>query len=181
MNKYLALLRGINVGGKNIIAMKDLKKLFIDAGFKDASTYINSGNIIFSSSENEENELRKQLEELINKEFKLKISVLVIKSEDLVNAFNMAPDWWGKGTSIKHNAIFILPPLTARQALEKLEITEYEKIRYSGQVIFWSAKLKDFSKTKLARIIGTPLYNSITVRNYDTTMKLIELINSSEV
>ena len=176
MIKYIALLRGINVGGKNIISMTELKNLFIESGFEEVSSYINSGNIIFSSKETSEKILKKRIEELIENKFRLSIPTLIMKAEDLLTYFKMVPEWWGNGTALKHNAVFIMPPITAREALEKIGISEYEKVRYSGQLIFWSAKLKDFPKTRLTRIKGTEIANSITIRNSNTTKKIIEMI-----
>lgn len=178
MQKYIALLRGINVGGKNKIAMPELKKLFEDIGYKDVVTYINSGNVIFSSPEEEEANIRKDCESEIVEKFQLDILVTIISAKDLSKALQNAPSWWDKDSEAKHNAIFVIPPATATQIIEQvgIEKPEYEQISYYGQVIFWSAPIQTFSKTRWSKIVGKPAYHSITIRNANTTKKLLQLL-----
>ena len=106
MIKYIALLRGINVGGKNKVSMKELKELMEQNGFQDVVTYINSGNIIFSSEDSDIEFLKKHCEALISERFKLDISLSIISAEELIEVLNNAPDWWGADKESKHNAIF---------------------------------------------------------------------------
>ncbi|WP_006520532.1 DUF1697 domain-containing protein [Desulfoscipio gibsoniae] len=112
MKKYIALLRGINVGGNNKISMQQLKEAFRQAGFTDARTYINSGNVIFSGNDSED-ALQAVCEALISEQFGLGISVTIISAEELSNALDHAPEWWNIPNGAKHNAIFVIPPATA--------------------------------------------------------------------
>lgn len=93
MKRYIALLRGINVGNKNRISMADLKETFEKLSFKQVKTYLNSGNVVFSSDENNIIELTKQIEEMINIEFNLCIPVFVILKNNLEDILNNAPNW----------------------------------------------------------------------------------------
>ena len=93
MNKYVALLRGINVGGKNKIKMTELKKVFEDSGFLNVKTYINSGNIIFSSPITNEENLKEKCELIIFEHFKLTIPVTIISGAYLEKALEHAPSW----------------------------------------------------------------------------------------
>lgn len=178
MRNYIALLRGINVGGKNKISMPELKAAFEDNGYKDVATYINSGNVIFSSSDDNEENLRKECESAIANRFKLNISVTIISAENLLAALQNAPIWWDEDTQSKHNAIFVIPPATATEVIEQVGIAkpEYEQIAYHGQVIFWSAPIKTFSRTRWSKIVGKAVYNSITIRNANTTKKLLQFL-----
>jgi uncharacterized protein (DUF1697 family) len=178
MERYIAFLRGINVGGKNKISMPELKELFEQNGFLNVVTYINSGNIIFSSENNDENKLKEECEALIAVRFQMKIPVVIISAKDLSAAYDHAPLWWGQDKDSKHNAIIIIPPVTVEEAFEEVgEIKpEYEAIAYYGRVVFWSAPLKTFSRTRWSKIVGTPLYDSITIRNSNTVIKLLQLV-----
>jgi len=156
---YIALLRGVNVGGNNKISMPELKNAFIEYGFTNVSTYINSGNVLFSSEITDEEMLKNECESLIKGKFGQDIAVAVISGADLISAINHAPEWWDKGKDIKHNAIFVLRPAAAEELIQKVGIApEYEKIAHFGQVIFWSAPIKTFSRTRWLKIVGTPVY-----------------------
>lgn len=178
MGKYIALLRGINVGGKNKVSMTELKVLLQNNGFYDVVTYINSGNIIFSSNIEDEEKLKDIFERIISEEFKLNIPVAIISVNDLDEALKNAPSWWDNEEMSKHNAIFVIPPATVDKVFSEVGIIkpEYEKIDYYGRVIFWSAPISTFSRTRLSKMVGTTLYDFITIRNANTAKKLIQLV-----
>lgn len=177
MIKYIALLRGINVGGKNKVSMKELKELMEQNGFQDVVTCINSGNIIFSSEDSDIEFLKKHCEALISERFKLDISLSIISAEELIEVLNNAPDWWGADKESKHNAIFVIPPTTVDEVFKEVGEAkpEYEKVSSFGKVIFWSAPLKTFSRTRWSKIVGKPVYNKVTIRNSNTVKCLVEL------
>lgn len=179
MGKYVAFLRGINVGGKNKVSMPELKELFEENGFFDVVTYINSGNIIFSSDNTDEKKLKEKCEVLIADKFQLNIPVMILSVDDLVTALGHAPSWWGQDKDSKHNAIFVLPPTTVDEVFKEVgEIKpEYEKVDYYGRVIFWSAPIKTFSRTRWSKIVGSSVYDSITIRNANTVRKIAQLVN----
>ena len=174
--KYIALLRGVNVGGNNIISMSQLKEAFAEHGFTDVSSYINSGNILFSSEKTDEAALKAECELLINHKFNLEIIVSIISSADINAAIKHAPEWWGDDKDVKHNAIFVIPPATPEALIEQVGVaSEYEKLYHYGQVIFWSAPIKTYSKTRWSKIVGTPAYKSVTIRNANSARKLAAL------
>lgn len=177
MIKYIALLRGINVGGKNKVSMKELKKIMEENGFHDVVTYINSGNIIFSSENSDIEFLKRGIEALISQSLNLELSLMVISAGELIEALNNAPEWWDIDNEAKHNAIFVIPPTTADEVFEEVgEIKpEYEKVSSYGRVIFWTAPLKTFSRTRWSTIVGKSVYSCITIRNANTVKKLAEL------
>lgn len=178
MTKYIALLRGINVGGKNKISMSELKFSFEQRNFKNVITYINSGNILFESSLTEVNEIKTICEDFILSDFGLSISVGIILASELSNAIAHAPEWWNKDDNSKHNAIFVLPPMTTQKVLAEVGSTkaEYEKVDFYQNVIFWSAPISTFSKTRWSKIVQNKnIYNHITIRNANTTLKLLAL------
>lgn len=177
MEKYIVFLRGINVGGKNKISMLKLKELFEQNGFQDVATYINSGNVIFSSNNTDENKLKKECEVLIANKFQLNIPAIVIAVNDLFTAINHAPSWWDQDQDSKHNAIFILPPATVEEVYKEVGAIkpEYEKVAHFGRVIFWSAPIKTFSRTRWSKVVGSSVYVNITIRNANTVKKILQL------
>jgi len=175
--RYIALLRGINVGGNNKVPMKDLKDSFEQAGFERVATYINSGNVLFDSGETDIETLIRRCEEFLEMRFGFPISLSIIDAGDLKTALDHAPEWWDRDPESKHNAIFVIPPSTAEEiSAEMGEIKpEYEKIFGCKNVIFWSAPLKTFSRTRFSKIVGTKTYQKVTIRNANTAKKLLEL------
>ena len=178
MAKYIALLRGINVGGKNIIKMADLKAAFERRGFQHVATYINSGNVLFDS-DSEESGMQSACESIIAENFHIDVPVCVISAADLIGALSHAPAWWGKAPDSRHDAFFVIPPATALQILARIgQIKdEYERLAYCDRIIFWTAPMVTFSRTRVSKVIpkDKSMYNAITVRNANTALKLAEL------
>lgn len=175
--KYIALLRGINVGGKNKVSMSNLKICFENAGFQNVLTYINSGNVIFESEEQSTVKLVNQCEENIKKEFGFPIRLVLLDVNTLKEALEHVPEWWGHAPNSKHNAIFVIQPATAEEVIEDAGKTkpEYEQLYAYKEIIFWSAPLRTFSRTRWSKVVGTKAYQNITIRNANTTKKLLEL------
>nr|AMP57477.1 protein of unknown function (DUF1697) [uncultured bacterium] len=175
--KYIALLRGINVGGNNKVPMSDLKQCFEELGYKNVFTYINSGNVIFETIETEGTALVRRCEEAIVNTFGFSVKVSVTPADEVHRALEHAPRWWGKEDGGKHNAIFVIAPATADQVIAEVGEAkpDYEKVAHYENIIFWTAPLKTFSRTRWSKIVGTKAYQHVTIRNANTTKKLAEL------
>lgn len=184
MTRYLALLRGINVGGKNKVAMSELRECFEALGFTDVSTYINSGNIFFSSSESSEVKLVKVCEAAIEKKFGFPVVTMVISKKDFVEAMEHAPKWWGGGrvTGVRSDALFVIPPTKTQEVRDALQVKPDapDKFDEHGQVIFWALPMEKYSKSVVPKIIGTPIYKSVTIRSSTTAYKLLDLLQSGD-
>ena len=182
MARFIALLRGVNVGGKNIIKMADLKTAFERRGFKNVITYINSGNVLFDS-DLEESTVKSDCENIIAENFGMGIPVCVISAAELSDALAHAPDWWNQSPDARHDAFFVIPPVTAEQIVAHIGQVkeEYECLSYHGRVVFWSAPMATFSRTRVAQIIpkDKSMYHAITVRNANTALKLAMLAGES--
>lgn len=178
--KYIALVRGINVGGNNRVEMPRLKLAFENNGFFNISTYINSGNVIFESDEIDKMMLSRICEGFILKDFNVVTRVAVISADELNDALNNAPEWWGADPASKHNAIFVIEPASADSVMKSAGVIkpEYEKIASRGNVIFWSAPIATFGRSRWAKVVGTAAYQYITIRNYNTAKKLRDLVNT---
>lgn len=177
MKRYIALLRGINVSGKNKISMAELKKGFAELGFAEITTYLNSGNVIFSSVIDDKNVLSNQIKQMIKDNFELEIPVFIVLHEELKELLKGAPDWWGDdNTEIYHNLIFMLPPLTYEEFSDQIgnPKEEYEKVHHYKNVIFWSFSRKDYHKTNWwSKTASSNVSNKITIRTANTVRKIV--------
>lgn len=177
MKQYIALLRGINISGKNKISMPLLKEAFEKKGFSEVKTYINSGNVLFSSEDRDQERLIRACEALIVEAFDLVIPVVVVEVEELRRLLEEAPEWWNQEKETIHYVIFMIPPMTVSQVFEAVgEIKpEYEKIAHSDNVIFWSAPRKTFNKARWSKIASSSVNPHVTIRNANTVNKLLHL------
>ena len=121
MRRYIALLRGVNISGKNKVPMAELKLGFESLGFPDVRTWLNSGNVVFSSEETEPAALTGQIEGMIQRRFGLEIPVFVLPQEELADTLRHAPDWWGtEDPEVYDNLIFILPPASFQDVYREI-------------------------------------------------------------
>jgi len=178
---YIALLRGINVGGNNRVSMAELRTCFEALGFTNVRTYINSGNVIFDSSETDKATLVSRCEAAIEAQFGFHVICSVISAAELRNALEQAPVWWDKVKTDKQNALFVIAPATTKEIMQQVGDAkpEYEQIAAVEPIIFWTAPLKTFGRTRYSKIVGTKAYQSITIRNANTTKKLLELCDNA--
>ena len=172
--RYIALLRGVNIGGRNKISMPALREAMELHGFFEVSTYINSGNVLFSCGGTDTAAMAERCQAVIRDTFELDIPVTVISSVNLAAALAHAPTWWNTDENSKHNAIFVIPPATPAEICATVGAIkpEYENVSFHGQVIFWSAPLKTFFRSRWSSVAGTAAYGRITIRNANTTLKL---------
>ena len=109
--KYIVLLRGINISGKNKISMNELKAGLEKIGFENVSTYLNSGNAIFQSEIDNKEVIKENIQRMIKERFNLEIPVYVTTASELEDILKHTPEWWGiNNKEIYDNIIFIIPP-----------------------------------------------------------------------
>ena len=104
---YVALLRGINVGGNNKVDMKKLKNTFEELGYTNVVTYINSGNIIFEAKGKKEDKIIKEIELAIKKDFALEIKVLIRDFESIKSLCKKIPNTWVKNETMRTDVMFL--------------------------------------------------------------------------
>ncbi|WP_099364199.1 DUF1697 domain-containing protein [Fredinandcohnia onubensis] len=176
---YIALLRGINVGGNNKIDMKVLKQTFERVGMKDVVTYINTGNIIFSSDDQSKTELSRILEEAIHDDFGLRIKVVVRSIDDVRGIIHAIPDTWKNDKDMKSDVMFLSDEIDDETVLESLVIKPtIDTVKYVPGAILWSIEKKNANKSGMSKIIGTKIYKQVTVRNVNTARKIYELMEA---
>ncbi len=179
--KYLALLRGINVGGNNIIKMVELKTAFEAIGLKNVTTFIQSGNVLFTSSEKNIGKLEAKVEKALSKGFKYKSKVVIVSYDTLKTAVKKAPKGFGADpTKFRYDVIFLKPPLTAKAAIKDIPFKVGVDEKYAGKnVLYFSRLTKKASQSKISKIIQLPIYKEMTIRNWNTTTKLLALMENN--
>ena len=179
MKRYIALLRGINISGKNKVPMAELKKGFETLAFVEVKTYLNSGNVIFSSDEDNIRKLTDKIEEMIKNQFGLDIPVFVLSREALEDILQNAPDWWGsEDKEIYDNLIFIIPPAAFSDVYNEIgePRKELERIKDYKEVIFWSFSRKDYQKTNWwPKTAGANVSTKLTIRTANTVRKIASM------
>jgi uncharacterized protein (DUF1697 family) len=175
---YIAILRGINVSGKNSIKMIDLKNLFESLNFNHITTYIQSGNIVFNSDSEDKKELKKLISLQIEKIFNLKVPVLVLKIDDLREIISQNPFSTDKETSFIHFTFFDNQPDFDNIQIIESKIAMNEEIVINNNVAYIYCP-NGYGKTKLTNnFLENKLKTTATTRNYKTTNELLKIAES---
>jgi uncharacterized protein (DUF1697 family) len=176
--QYLALLRGINVGGKNIIKMAALKTCFEKMGYADVATYIQSGNVLFRASGKDRGKLAGEIEATLSKQFKYESRVVVVSRTELEKLVKHAPRGFGENSDkYRYDVVFLKEPLTAREAIKSVRTREGVDEAYAGKGVLYTSRLiKRASQSYLSKIAQLPIYQLMTVRNWNTTTRLLTLM-----
>ncbi len=179
MKRYVALLRGINISGKNKISMAELKNKFGKLDFEEVKTYLNSGNVVFSSDEDSIEKLTRVIERAIKNEFGFDIPVFVISKDRLRDILNNAPSWWGNDNKeIYDNLIFIMPPVTFSDVYNEIgePKEDLEKIEDYNEAVFWSFSRKDYQKTNWwPKTASANISTKLTIRTANTVRKIVSM------
>lgn len=163
---YVALLRGINVGGKNKMDMQLLKQTFERVGMKSVVTYINTGNIIFTHDGLPKSNISSILEEVIYENFGLPIKVMIRNLDDFTIIMDSLPESWKNDQQMKSDVLFLWDEVDDEAVLAKLAIKpEIDAVKYVTGAILWSVDRKNVTKSGMSKLVGTNLYKKITVRN----------------
>jgi uncharacterized protein (DUF1697 family) len=178
--QYLALLRGINVGGKNIIKMADLKASLEGAGFDDVATYIQSGNVLLSAPSSSEKALAGVIEKALSQAFKYKSRVVVVSHKKLRAAVSKAPRGFGdEPAKYRYDVIFLKEPLTAKEAIKSVSTKDGVDQAWAGSgVLYFSRLIERATSSHLSRLVSMPVYQEMTIRNWNTTTKLLALMEA---
>ena len=176
--RFLALLRGVNIGGKNRILKEDLRETFEGLGFTGVRTYIQSGNILFRSGETSVRELTEVIEKALLDRISYAVRVAVLSSAQYRSAVQAAPVGWGSDDGQRHNALFTLGDTTSEEVFEQLPNPkrEIETVTTGPGVLFWSVSKEQLTRTTFLRLPAAPIYQLVTVRNHNTVFKLQELL-----
>lgn len=177
MTNYVLLLRSVNVGGRNKVTMANLKEQLENLGFNHATSYINSGNLLFSSELATKSEVRQAVTALLEKYYDFSIPFTLLSFEEYSNMIELLPTWWWETDHHRRNALFLLPGSSGVQPLEEALLTENEQVFEGEHAIFWVVNHKEgYSRTRYSKFASHPLYKKVTIRNANTVDKIAQLI-----
>lgn len=177
---YVALLRGINVGGKNIIPMRALATTFERLGLDAVRTYIQSGNVLFQSRAADPRALEARIEAAVKKAHRCDSKVVVRSSEQLHALVRSLPRSWTKPSPVtRYYVIFLRHTIDSEDILDELPVKrEIEDVTYRPGAVLWSVNVRDASRSGVAKFASTAIYKDVTIRNLNTTLKLDALAST---
>jgi uncharacterized protein (DUF1697 family) len=177
--RYLALLRGINVGGNNIVKMTELRACFECAGLKNVTTYIQSGNALFESQIRGTAKLTRRIQQALSEQLLKAAQVVVVSQEQLESVVTKAPTAFGaEPEKYRYDVIFVKEHLCARELLPSISLKEGVDEAFEGNgVLYFRRLISRAGQSHLTKLISTPAYKSMTVRSWSTTAKLHELMS----
>jgi uncharacterized protein (DUF1697 family) len=174
---YVALLRGINVGGNNMISMKALKASFERLGFKDVSTYINSGNILFRSTIADARKLEVKIEKMLVADYQLGCKVVVRSADEMARLVAQLPASWNDDKDWRYNVIFLRHAIDSKDIIDSFKPRkDIEKLVYVPGTLLWWARAADVNRTSMQKLASQKTFQDMTVRNANTTRKLHALM-----
>ncbi len=183
MNAYVVLLRGINVGGKNIVPMAGLKTCLEDLGFTDVATYIASGNVILRSDQRADR-VRALIEKALPGRFKLDsqlIKILVLTRAQLQAVIDNKPKGFGEQPDKYHSDAIFLMDMDAARVMPAFKPREGVDRVWPGKGVIYSQRLSaQRTRSRLNKIMVTPAYKSMTIRNWNTTTRLLEMLKKMD-
>jgi len=181
MQKYIAILRGINVGGHRKILMKDLRKLFQKMKFKNVLTYIQSGNVIFDFDDTVcIADIENQITNSIKTKYSYDVPVIVRKAKDLIEILNSNPFIKSDDFDIDRLALTFLGEIPEKNKVSVIEEIDFSPDRFiiigKNAFVYCSGKYSDSKITN--QFFENKLKIKATTRNWKTIKKLCELLEN---
>jgi uncharacterized protein (DUF1697 family) len=182
MNRYVALLRGINVGGNNLIKMVELKACFESLGLDDVVTYIQSGNVLFSAREAGSEALARKIEGGITGTFACRASVVLRSQKQMQAIVGRAPKGFGtQPDKRRYDVIYLKAPLSAATAIKAVLVNPGVDEAHAGVgVLYFSRLISKASQSRLSKLVSLPIYRSMTIRNWNTTSTLVRMMDGQD-
>ncbi|MDO5097103.1 MAG: DUF1697 domain-containing protein [Peptostreptococcaceae bacterium] len=178
--RYILLLRGINVGGKNKVSMSDLKKLLLSVGFEDLDSYINSGNLFFSSAQDRESCISK-IRHILETNYDFSIPFTLLTKEEYLKEREELPDWW-EGELARRDVLFFTCNSDKSEILDFIDKATFcNEIVYVGRhAVFWGKydESEYLRSTYHKELTKQDFYKKTTIRNGKTFEKIAEILEN---
>ena len=170
--KYVALLRGINVGNGARVPMGELKAMLEGLGLTDVVTYLNSGNAVFCSAMSAP-ELTRLIEQTLARMFGQEVPTLVKSSAEIISIAESIPDEWGSDKGEQTYVAYLYGDVDAPDLVSELPVRfEFLTIFYTPGAIVWNIKRENYNRSHITRIAGHSSYARMTTRNVNTARRL---------
>ena len=179
--EYVALLRGINVGGNNKVVMSELRAQIAAEGFGRVRTYINSGNLLFEAEDQASREdVAQAVEDILARHYDFPIRLALLTAQDYLAQLDELPDWW-HGEVARRDALFYTRGLDRHHVRERIEAMELgdEAVHFGEHAVFWGKfDEKSFLKTAYhKRLLREDFYRQVTIRSGSTVEKIAALLS----
>jgi len=174
----VALLRGINVGGKNIVKMSDLRRALEGVSCTNVATYIQSGNVLFESRLRNTSRLSLAIEEALTAAFACTVPVVIVAQGQLENVVQNAPAAFGADPAqYRYDVAFLKAPLRTGAILPTISLkTGVDEAWERNEVLYFRRLTTRASQSHLPRLTRHAAYSSMTIRNWNTVCELHRLI-----
>jgi uncharacterized protein (DUF1697 family) len=176
--KYVALLRAINVGGRNLMSMSAVRACLEQREFERVSTYIQSGNVLFDTKESNVVKLTATIEKAFFEAFGTSVPVFLRSHRQMKKIVGEAPRQWTNGGALRRNVAFLRKPLTASKAVAAIEPKPgVDSVKAGDGVIYMSTVMARLTQSAFPKIVGKPIYGDMTIRTYVTCQKILVLMD----
>ena len=173
---YVAFLRGVNVGGKGIVSMSAIKEALVDLGLRNVRTYINSGNVLFSTRPSNVERLTARIETALEHKSGMAIRVLLMDHRALKKLVEAIPAGWVDDKTMRTYVLLLWKELDEPTITQRLPVNQdVDELKYTPGAVIWRVDRKDVSRSRMNRLVGTPLYKKMTVRSANTMRKLDQM------
>jgi uncharacterized protein (DUF1697 family) len=178
--QYLALLRGVNVGGKNLVRMADLRAAFEEMELAEVATYIQSGNVLFRAPRQRREQLAARIESNLSRRFDTELKVVLVTAAHLKDVIEGAPRGFGEDDLHLCDVLFVRKPLTVVKLMSVLELRDGVDSAWPGKgVVYFSRLAARASSSRISKFAGRPEYKNVTIRSWSTTKKLHAVVASA--
>nr|WP_314336709.1 DUF1697 domain-containing protein [Schaalia odontolytica] len=179
--EYVALLRGINVGGNNKVVMSELREQIAAEGFTNVRSYINSGNLLFEAGADAPREdVTQAVEDLLARRYDFPIQLALLTAQEYLAQLDELPDWW-HGEVARRDALFYTRGLDRSHVRERIEAMELgdEAVHFGEHAVFWGKfDEKSFLKTAYhKRLLREDFYRQVTIRSGSTVEKIAAMLS----
>ena len=180
--RYILLLRGINVGGKNKVVMSELKALLEGLNFENVHSYINSGNLFFSSSDTLDICICK-IKELLERHYEFSIPFALLTKEDYLKEKVNLPEWWNEELA-RRDVLFFSHQLDKRSVLKFLNQANFhnEIVHIGNHAVFWGKfdEAEYLRTTYHKQLLKQDFYKKITIRKGNTFEKIAQILETEK-
>jgi uncharacterized protein (DUF1697 family) len=176
--KYVALVRAINVGGRNLMRMSDVRACLEAREFQRVSTFIQSGNILFESDVSDASTLTAAIENAFAETFDHNAGIFLRSHRQMKTIVGDAPRAWKNGAALRRNVAFLRKPLTAGKAATVIELKPgVDSIKPGDSVVYMSTVVARLKQSAFPKIVGKPIDRDRTIRSYTTCQKILALMD----
>jgi uncharacterized protein (DUF1697 family) len=182
MTRYVALLRGINVGGNRKVPMAELRTAIEELGATDVQTYIQSGNVLFDGGRRSEASWVKRIEAAVSERFSHEARIVLRSHAELRRTVTDAPARFGAHPDeYRSDVLFLRGPTTSRDLVAQLKPRDgVDRVAAGPGVVYFERLTARATQSALPRIIGTPVYQEMTIRNWRTTTTLLSMLDEAD-